>query len=360
MEEVDPADPESLTLEDLRNLQRSLERRAAKRDAANVLAVGFGPKMTRGEMLPGFAARFLVQQKTDRISARQQIPAVERVRLFDKSSGRFRKLALPTDVIQGKWPRPVGVRLFDGTRQATTAAVLRWTTRTPPPPPPSRADPSDPRWRWGLLTVAHVFAGRWSIGLRRSGLPPVEVGRAQPRVERAVACGNGPAMIEGSLVAAGRLPGGPDAAVVEAGLDRLWLSGLLPKPAAEPLQIAAEGDLLRWIREGVRGYAHGSTTVTSWRFAMYLPEQAIPRLGRLRHVIQFTADDPPIAAPESPAPFGPGNSGSVLVAGGVPLGIQVAGESPGFRTGYAQAFTAIQPWLVRSLGATEVMLVRIV
>lgn len=299
--------------------------------------------------MPGLAARFIVQQKKSDPPESERIPTVARVRLFDRSSGRYRKLELPTDIVEGNQPRPVGVRLFDGSRMATTAVVLRWTTRTPPPPPPSSDAPNDPRWRWGLLSVAHLFAGP------RSGLR-----RAEPRVERAVVCGAGPATIEGSLVAAGRLPGGPDAAVVETGLDRLWLSGFLPQPAASPVQVAELGELRRWIREGVSGYSHGAGAVTRWRFAMYLPEQSIAGLGRLSHLIRYTAEDSQASELQLAAPFGPGSSGAALVAGGAPLGIQVAAENPAYRTGYGQAFAAILPWLSQRLGATEVAVVRIV
>ncbi|WP_164103857.1 hypothetical protein [Candidatus Laterigemmans baculatus] len=379
---VDAADLEGLTLDDLRKLQRSLERQAAKRDAANLLAVGFGPKLRGGTFLPGLAARFVVRQKQAAVPEPRRIPPVARVRLRHPSTGKFRKLEFTTDIVEGAPPRPVGVRLFDRREVATAAVVLRWTTRTPTPPPPSRDDPDDPRWRWGLLTVAHLFERRRSgadvvnpraprsQGPRSQGPQP----RApQPRAERAIVCGEGPRLIEGSLVAAGRLPGGPDAAVVETGLDRLWLSGFLPQPAAGPLRSAEPDELSQWIREGASGYVHGPGTIERWRFAMYLPQLTIPSLGRLDHLVQYIADDspgpsagstagpkPPRPAPFGPAPFGPGSSGAAVVAGGVPLGIQVAAESPGFRTGYAQTFTAIAPWLEKTLGATEVALVRVV
>lgn len=359
---VDAADLEGLSLDELRKLQRSLERHAAKRDAANLLAVGFGPKIRRGEMVPGLAARFVVRQKQAAVPEPRRIPPVARVRLRVASSGKFRQLILPTDIVEGSPPRPVGVRLFDRSQVATAAVVLRWTTRTPPPPPPSSDDPDDPRWRWGLLTVAHLFAGHRSSGHL------AQPRAAQPRAERATVCGDGPRFIEGTLVAVGRLPGGPDAAVIETGLDRLWLSGFLLQPAAGPLRVAERGELSQWIRHGGSGYVHGPGTVERWRFAMYLPQLTIPGLGRLRHLVQFTADDSlgseagsiAVSKPPRPAPFGPGSSGAALVAGGVPVGMQVAAESPGFRTGYAQAFTAITPWLEKALAATEVAVVRVV
>lgn len=341
MERIDPADPDSLSLDDLQNIQRTLERRVGSRDPANIIAVGFGPKRRGEEIEKGLAARFLVRRKRGKVPIARRIQPVEPVRLLEPAAARYRQLLLKTDVVQTRRPHPVGVRVRDGARAATTAAVIRWTTRQPPPLDPRPDDPDDPRWRWGLLTVAHLFDGK----IRREG-----------QIERIDACGGQPATIEGSVVAAGRLPGGPDAAVMETGLDRLWLSGFLPDPTVGPLPIAAEADVMEWIREGTSGYIHPAGPVRRWRFATYLPEQTIPALGRLRHVIEFHAD----SADHHLQPFGPGSSGSILIAAGAPAGMQVAAERPNYRTGYAQLFAATGPWLRERLAATRVVLVRVV
>lgn len=341
MEAVDPADVGALSLDDLQNIQRTLERRVGSRDASNIIAVGFGPKCRRGETEKGLAARFLVRRKKRDVAESRRIEPVEPVRLLDRSKGRYRQLLLKTDVIQTRRVRPVGVRVQARARVATTAAVVRWTTRQPPPPDPQSGDPHDPRWRWGLLTVAHLFDGA--------------TGR-EGQIERVDACGGQPATIDGSLVAAGRVPGGPDAAVMETGLDRLWLSGFLPDPVVHPPRLATEADVLEWIRDGTSGYVHGAGFVRRWRFGMYLPEQTISGLGRLRHVIRIHADP----QDRDLRPFAPGTSGSILVTAGVPAGMQVAAESPSYQTAYAQLFQATAPWLRESLGATHAVLARVV
>lgn len=340
MEILDRADLESLSLDDLHHVQRTLQHRVGSRDGANILAVGFGPKCRGGEMIEGLAARFFVRRKKSHVAKSRRIEPVEPVRLFDRRRRRYRQLRLSTDVVQTQPPAPVGVAVRDGSRQATAAAVIRWSTRQPPPPDPQASEPDDPRWRWGLLTVAHLF----------------DASTREGRIERVHACGAQPTTIDGAVVAAGRLPGGPDAAVMETGIDRLWLSGFLPDPSAQHPRLAAEDDVLRWIPRGTDGYVHRAGPVRRWRFATYLPEQTIPRLGRLRHVIQFHSD----TADHDRHPFAPGTSGSVLVVGGVPAGMQVAAESPNYRTGYAQLFVASWPWLRERLAATRAVLVRVV
>lgn len=346
METVDPTDADSLSLDDLRHLQRTLQRRVGSRDAANIVAVGFGPKSRGGETQEGLAARFFVRRKKSRVAESRRIQPVEPVRLFDRRQGRYRQLQLATDVVQIRPPAPVGVAVRDGTRRATTAAVIRWTTRRPPPPDPQSGDPGDARWRWGLLTVAHLFDGR----------APVASSAREVKVDRVDACAAQPPAVDGAVVAAGRLPGGPDAAVMETGIDRLWLSGFLPDPSAHHPRLAAEADVLRWIHQGTDGYVHRAGPVRRWRFATYLPEQTIPGLGRLRHMIQFHSD----AVDDALQPLAPGTSGSVLVAGGVPAGMQVAAQSPDYQIGYAQLFAASWPWVRERLAATRVVLVRVV
>ena len=350
MQSIDTTDPDALSLDQLRRVQRTLERRARVADHHRLLAVGFAPPRAGGSPGRGITAQLLVQRRYTGGTepARRAAPAsVASVRVHDRSAGCYHLVRLPTELVPvAAEPQPVGTAVRDGPRHATSAAVIRWTTVTPPPADPTAIQPDDPRWRWGLLCVAHLLGGGE---------------RHEVQIDRAQGCGGSPATIEGHVVAAGRLPGGPDAALLETGLDRLWLSGLLPDPAAPSLQTATDRDLLHWIHHGVGGYAHQHGRLVRWRLQTYLPQQTIRGLGRLRHLMRFAVDD---AAADQPAaadgkPFGPGTSGSILVAAGAPLAMQVAAEAPLYRVAYAQLFQAITPWIGSALGASRVALVRV-
>ncbi|MCA9132727.1 MAG: hypothetical protein KDA45_06220 [Planctomycetales bacterium] len=339
-----------LSLDGLRRMQLTLTRRAVNRDPRNIHAVGFAPaggrpqersqpgEATQDSCLP-LTAQFDVVSKQREVVA-QRIAPRETVRLLDRRRQHYLRLELPTTVRLSGPIIPTGVRVDADSGRATTSVIVRWTT-TRPVPSILLADPEDPRWRWGLLTVAHLFAGK--------------VGTSAARVQRQAACGDGPRDIAGRLVARGRIPGGPDIGLLETGLERLWLSGFLPRLELPSLALAGEPELVRWISSGTHGKMFASGAQLPWRWNAYYPQLSIAGLGRLSEIIcyEFSPASSELAA-RSNAPFGPGNSGGVLVAGGIPIGLQVAAMRPEFRVGYAQAFHTSLAWLKKRLRASAI------
>lgn len=336
-----------LTLDSLRRIQATLERRVAARDPANILQVGFAPQSAghlrreRTVTLP-VTAQFDVKRKLQRLPKDRRVKSIESVRLLERASGSYRALNLRTDVLQTGEILPTGVRIENGEDYATTSVVVRWSKVEPAPGIVKLEDALDFRWRWGVLTVAHLF-----------NQPPGPASGA--RVERLITCGVGPQTIRGQMIARGKVPGGPDISLIETGLDRLWLSGLLPRPHGPRLVTASEQRLLQWIAAGAEGTYIGDGVTHNWRWQTFYPELSISPLGRLRHIIRYQS-----AAPHTGGvPYGPGSSGGVLVVGGIPIGIQIAATSPLFQDAFAQCFDVSLAWLKRRLRATALDLVHL-
>lgn len=333
----------TLSFDRLRRIQTTLTRRVRDRDRSDLRAVGFAPGQTTQATEPAMVpvrAQFDVQHKFPNMAAARRIEPIEAVRVLDRQSRRYLQLALATDVLQTGDIVPTGVRIDTDRQSATTSTVVRWTTSLPVPDVPTAIGNEDPRWRWGLLSVAHVFAN--------NAAQP-----APPRVERQLTCGQGPDMIAGRVIARGQAIGGPDISLIETGLDRLWLSGMLSKPEAPNITPADEPQLLRWIMHGTMGTFLGDGVQYGWRWQTYYPELTIEGLGKLQHVVRYEA----LEAVADSNPFGPGSSGGLLLAGGIPIGIQVAAMRPDFRVGFAQTFDASLAWLQKHLRATALHIV---
>lgn len=346
-----------ITLDRLRRIQATLERRSAGRDPANIRQVGFAPQvaeparrdysLSRSTARPNsfslpVTAQFDVKQKRQRLPAKQRIESTESVRLLERISRTYLTLELATDVLETGDILPTGVRVDNGGEHATTAAVVRWTTVEPVPLIGNQEDAQDFRWRWGVLTVAHLFNNQQGTN-------------SSPRVERLATCGVGPTTVCGQMIARGRVPGGPDIGLIETGLDRLWLSGLLPQPHAPALASASQQQLLHWIAAGTKGVYIGDGVTHNWRWQTFYPELSIPQLGRLRHIVRYQST----AMQAKDIPFGPGSSGGILVAGGIPIGIQIAATGPLFQEAFAQCFDVSLAWLKKRLRATALELVHI-
>lgn len=344
--------PVALTLDRLRRLQATLWRRVRGRDPDNIHAVGF----TQAEREPGSElpvvglpiAQFAVHRKLRRVMAARRIEPQETVRLLDRQRDEYDQFEVQTDVLEVQPPLASGVHVLAGLNRATTSLVVRWTTAQPVPPPPTGADRVDLSWRWGVVTVSHLFSNAVD-GSVATKLPPVQVER------RGVCVGGGPAEIGGRVVARGRVPGGPDISLIETGLDRLWLSGFLTSPADPSLPSATPSQLVQWVTSGVDGRVYGDGFSAAWQWRTFYPTLSIPQLGRLQHVIRFELAEPD--GSESELRLAPGSSGSVLVAAGTPLGMHIASEQPRYRVGYAQSFTASLPWLQSALRASELVIV---
>lgn len=335
----------TLNFDRLRRIQTTLTRRARERDRGNIRAVGFAPGQAEPREAAGSAnlpitAQFDVQRMLPNVVAAQRIEPIEAVRVLDRQSRHYLQLALATDVMPTGEIVPTGVRIDSDSQFATTSTVVRWTTSLPVPGVPTAFGSEDPRWRWGLLSVAHLFGSDAS--------QPAPAG-----VERQLTCGQGPDRIAGRVVARGRAVGGPDISLIETGLDRLWLSGMLNKPEAPNIVPAEELQLLRWITHGTDGIFLGDGVQHGWRWQTYYPELAIEGLGKLQHVVRYEA----LQAAADSDPFGPGSSGGLLLAGGIPIGIQVAAMRPGYRVGFAQTFDASLVWLQKQLRATALHIV---
>lgn len=366
-----PSVSPDLSLDRLRRIQDTLARRVIERDPANIQAVGFAP--VKAELAPTVkagrstfpvVAQFDVWQKRHRVPPAKRITQQESLRLLNRSTGKYDAIDLATDVRQSGAVIPTGVQISVPGRRAVAAIVVRWTsTRPVPPPPPSSDDGEDPRWRWGVLTVSHLFAsmGQGSAGQGSAGQGSAGQGSEgqAARLQRKVICGDGPRAVSGRVVARGRIPGGPDIGLVETGLDRLWLSGFLPRVDVEEIGSATEADLLRWTSLGTTGQLFADNRSRPWRWQTYYPSLHIEGLGRLRHVIRYDLTDTAENLQPSTA-FGPGTSGGVLVAGGIPIGIQVAAMQPSYQIGYAQSFIASLSWLQERLQATSLAIVRVV
>lgn len=342
------AGPEPLSFDRLRRLQATLSRRVVQRDVDNILQVGFAPQRTdRSEFNPlqslPVTAQFDVHRKLQRVPSERKVAPVESVRLLDRKSRSYLQLDLQTDVLTTGYIVPTGVRIESGPDYATTGIVVRWTKTAPIPTIDTIEQAQDPRWRWGVLCVAHLFAKQATATT------------VQARVERQSNCGVGPKSVRGELVARGRIPGGPDISLIETGLDRLWLSGLLPHPNTPQLQPVSESQLLGWISSGTQGTFLGDGLTQTWQWQTFYPELQIESLGRLRHIVRYQTN----ANPTNGHPFGPGSSGGVLVAGGIPIGIQIAAISPDFQVAFAQSFDVSLHWLQNRLRATALHIVHL-
>jgi hypothetical protein len=364
----------ALNLDRLRRMQATLLRRIAVRDPDNIQAIGFAP---HDPGKPGSSPRSLiaqvdVTQKRKRVSEAKRVPRIEPVRLLDRRQREYDTLELATDVNQTGSVQPTAVPIRAGTTmtatvtattpRATVAVVVRWTTADSITSP-NADDPHDPRWRWGILTVSHLFSG--FSGAAES------TGRPMGNIDRVVTCGSGPAIIPGRVNVRGRIPGGPDLALVETGLDRVWLSGFLADPAGPKFEPAGEAQLVRWTESGATG-EHFSyrlrsgkansnnraseSVVTQWRWLTFYPRWSLPELGRLEQVVRYEL----IGDTGQRKPFGPGTSGSLLVSGGLPVGLQIAAEGPDFTIGYAQTLHASLAWLKSRLAAKQLGIVSII
>lgn len=338
--------PVSLSLDCLRRLQQTLLRRVASRDAENILSVGFSPAQSEDQHETPIQVRFNVATKLKNVAPAKRIEPIEPVRLLDRSTQSYRDLQLPTQVRESGAVVPTGVAISTADGRATTSVVIRWTTVRPMPPRPDEREPDDPRWRWGLMTVSHLFVGRGDNDLQN-----------RAAVRRVAACGDGPEAIRSRVVARGRIPGGPDVAIVETGWDRLWLSGFLPQVGLPPLTIVTAADLRNWTRIGTAGNFVGDRSVVPWTWQTFYPALIIPTLGRLQHIFAYESKP---GDNVSGAPFGPGSSGGMLVAGGLVLGLQVAAMQPSFDVGYAQTLDVSLAWLKQKLSATALDCVHVV
>ncbi|WP_068131363.1 hypothetical protein [Roseimaritima ulvae] len=345
-----------LSFDRLRRIQQTLTRRVVERDPENIHAVGFAPLDTKPAAAAldvdgtfPVVAQFDVWQKRHRVPAAKRITPRESLRLLDRSTGRYDDIALATDVRQSGDVVPTGVPIRVPGQQAVAAVVVRWTSVQPVPPVPSNPDDAQASpWRWGVLTVSHLFA---ATGQGRAG--------QAARLQRKVTCGDGPRAVSGRVVARGRIPGGPDVALVETGLDRLWLSGFLPRVGLDEIATAREADLLAWTSRGTSGQLFADRRRLAWDWQTYYPSLHIEGLGRLQHIIRYGLKGS-AGGPAAASAFGPGTSGAVLVAGGIPIGIQIAAMQPGYTIGYAQSFSASVSWLQDRLQASSLVIVRVV
>ncbi len=338
----------NLSFDHLRRIQATLLRRAQQRDAENIRAVGFAPGLSNRQMSGNgstspITAQFDVHHKLTRVPDTKRIEQLESVRLLDRSTRHYAQLTLATNVLQAGAIVPTGVRVSAAEEYATTSAVVRWTKVTPIPDLPTARDSDDPRWRWGVLSVAHLFASAVGPSAARSS------------IARRVTCNTGPHSIDGRVVARGRVPGGPDISLIETGLDRLWLSGFLIRPGEPTLPPANEKQIVNWVSQGTSGSFLGDGVVHAWTWRTFYPELAIERLGKLEQVIRYEATGSGLSS----GPFGPGSSGGVLVAGGIPIGMQIAAMQPDYRVGFAQTFHVSLAWLRRQLRASALQLVSV-
>lgn len=336
----------NLSLDALRRLQQTFEKRVAGRDPDNIRSVGFSPAQSIVNGSVGIRARFDVKRKLKRVEASKRIEAVETVRLLDRRTQNFGELDVPTQVRPAGEIVATGVGITTPDDRATTSLVVRWTTVRPIPPRPVRSQPDDPRWRWGVLTVSHLFVGRGSTE-----------SRDRARVQRVAVCGNGPQTIRSRVAGRGRIPGGPDIAVVETGWDRLWLSGFVREIGSPPLVVVTGEDLSRWVASGTAGQFVGDAVSHDWSWQAFYPAFSIAGLGRLRHVLAY---ETPIDGTSTGSPFGPGSSGGVITAEGLVIGLQVAGMKPRFHIGYAQTLDVSLAWLQTRLRASAFDVVSVV
>lgn len=341
-----------LTLDCLRRIHATLLQRRPDSSALQVRSVGFVPHGSQSASPADKSKHFdmLVQYDVQPASESEPVEPLaswQLVRLRDRQSGRYRQLEVKVQPkVTGGGVVPSGVRIDAENDFATTSVVVCWTKALPTPPLPTEAKPDDPRWRWGIISVAHLFAA------------PQGAGHGAARIARRVNCRIGPANVAGRVVARGRVPGGPDISLIETGLDRLWLSGFIDHIAAPAIAAANESQLLRWISQGADGLLLGNRVVVPWRWQAFYPELAIDGLGKLKHVVSYEVPDakttPP---PQMMAPLGPGTSGSVIVAGGIPIGLHVAARQPDFRVGYAQSLDLSLAWLKQQTQASHLRII---
>ena len=339
-------------LDQLHRVQTTLAERLGRRDSKNIGEVGFAPgdrsklaqlDRSTDQITWPITVQVQVASKRRRVAEAKRVRPIETVRLLDRGLGTYDEIQLTTDVVQTRAIVPTGVNIATRYEMATTAVVARWTTVRDAPPPVDDQDGGS-AWRWGLLTVSHLFTGR--------GDTPVQ---SRARIDRMLNCG--PATdIGGRVAARGRIPGGPDIALVETGRDRLWLSGFLRRIDAPPRRVSNDEDQSRWTAGGVAGTLHrGDPPDVPIQWNAFYPEMTIDGLGRLRQVVRFEVTDRHEARP-----LRPGTSGGVAVArGGSLIGMQVAAGAPDFRVGYLQTFDASLAWLTKRIGAKQFHLVAV-
>ncbi len=347
-----------LSLDRLRRLQATLTRRIGGRDPQRIVSIGFAPTeaanyvadLRRPNSGDGWLPLTAQVDVTPRGTAggAESIEPVAAVRLFNRQQRTYDRWRIKTMLRPAASIVATGVRVSLHAQQATTSVVARWTTV--PLDSSSWASPAldDLRWRWGVLTVSHLFAAAARTA-----------GKRRPQVGRNVWCGQGPDVVEGRLVARGRIPGGPDLGLIETGWDRLSLSGFFPNALPTDIHFAQEKELLRWTAQGTDGTFIATDRPSRWRWTTFYPQLTLPGLGRLQSIIRYQVIDQPNGQ-AARGPFGPGTSGGVLVTGGIPIGIQIAASQPDFRVGYAQTFQNSLRWLQRKLGATQLSIAAVV
>ena len=342
--------PLELSFDRLRRIHATLLRRLPAERRMQVRGLGFAPGAAGETSAPADArlqvtARYELASDDDATDITADIAPVETVRLLDRQSRTYQRLAVATAVGPAGSMLPTGVRVEQQSAVATAAAVVRWTRTVPIPNIPPGHAAEDPRWRWGVVSAGHAF----------TDLPADDPGQ-WVHIYRQATCGSGPPAVSGRVVARGRVAGEPDISLIETGLDRLWLSGLLERPNLPRILPATQSQLVRWITRGTFGTLVGDGVQHAWGWQAYYPELAIPGIGRVQHVIRYEATADVGAA----MPFGPGSSGGVLMAGGIPIGIQIAAMQPEFRIGLAQAFDHSLAWLQRRLRASSLQLIHLV
>jgi hypothetical protein len=267
------------------------------------------------------AIRVYVGQKRVRVAATQRIPARVSVRL--KRDQGFIRLDLPTDVVPLPPLVPSGrfVTRF-GEWLGAAGAVVAWRQ-------------SAPTWRWGIVTVGHLF----------SEVPGESVTiQAQPH--------EGPRLPGQRLVTSARTDL-LDASLIEVLPADLTLHGIaIPALSPTEMDYWVQNELAIRLRSAF--LAQAPLFGQSWRpFAPvgfltgdYFPttHQLIPDLGNLIDVMLVetrTVVDPPA--------FARGTSGSAWTVEGRPAALQVGRDLATSMTGVGQFLDTQLAWLRQRL-----------
>lgn len=319
---------DQLTRDEAHRLQRSISRGLTDAADDNILAVGFGAATKRGRHDPDrpFAACVYVARKKKSPGKGTRVRGEVSVRL--KRGDRFVRVTVPTDVVEAPRLAPSGRFVTrQGEWLGSAGVVVAWKR-------------SVPEWRWGVVTVGHLFDGTsGSAASLRAVLP------------------NGAQLPCDRLFRSARTEH-LDSALLEVEPADLVLHGVTAvtsPPTARPFWAqnalvsaihAASESNQPLVGASLRSFAD----VAPFEVTHYFPEsdQLIPELGNLFDFILVRATEE-----TDPAPFIGGTSGSAFDIAGLGAAVQVGHDVDTSMIGAAQFLDTQLFWVRGKLNALD-------
>jgi len=303
---------EKFTSDELRRIQRTLQKRFRVSSKTNLIDIGFGTALEGGKLQPnrGLCISFFVREKKNPRKKNDRIPRELEVRL--KRGRRYLKLKFCTDVVAIGRIVATGKRLDYRTKFVTTGAVVAWKGK------------SSSTLTWAVVTVGHAFP-------RLSGLS---------QLRRKVSIRTSRGKITGTLVAKSAKKSKIDSAIAIVKKEDLISKKIITTTQTTrkivPRKVAK---LMSDRNKAGRTLRVGG--IRDFVVHAYLPTLTVIDIGKVIHVVSVLST--------RTNTFQKGTSGSNWLIQNQAACVQVAGWDPGFKQGFGQALDAVIKWASKEL-----------